>query len=541
MPFSPVQIFPTAELAAEASSPINGVVVFGNALYCVLITPGVGTGVFQSTDAGATWQQLDLGGAPTDQNGVACFDGVSQLIVCLEANATSQIYLQNFDLTLGNWSAPYASGGPTGLPVAVYQRADADDIVAVVGFSGEATRLSFANWNGTIWASQDAGQNITTLPGWDATQTFVAPEIVPTLLDGSNNLHIFFQTESTISTPGAQWENLIFYQEILPNNTLGSFFQFPGQQPLTGPQQLLCTSGRNPVGRPIMLDGSIILPCSITSPLFPSNPSAQTPSLYTGTANVWTLSPVDTGIDPDTAIDPDLSPSQAPGLWNTGTGIIVAIWPRPSTVSDSGQLRLAQTSNLASPTLGWTAQTIFDGENPPSNVDSFYSPSAQPQPETSNIMVTSDAINQTTNSEERYWFGMFTPAPLAAPTFSPAPGPYPVPQTVTLSGPTDAVICYRTDGIDPTASVPGTCDPGSTTYTGPIADVVGTLCAISTEVGQVNSAPNCGAYDVAQTQPFSVILRGVKRFKTGPKEFICKPVDEVAHEAAMDKLTEWIG
>src|ERR1700679_601414 len=220
MPFSPVQIFPTAELAAEASSPINGVVVFENALYCVLITPGVGTGAFQSTDAGATWQQLDLGGAPTDQNGVACFDGVSHLIVCLEANATSQIYLQNFDLTLGNWSAPYATGGPTGLPAAVYQRADADDIVAVVGFSGEATRLSFANWNGTIWASQDAGQNITTLPGWDATQTFVAPEIVPTLLDSSNNLHIFFQTTSTISTPGAQWENLIFYQEILPNNTL---------------------------------------------------------------------------------------------------------------------------------------------------------------------------------------------------------------------------------------------------------------------------------------------------------------------------------
>jgi hypothetical protein len=535
----PVQIFPTAELAAEASSPINGVVVFGNALYCVLITPGVGTGVFQSLNSGAAWSQLDLAGAPTDQNGVACFDGGSNLIVCLEANATGQIYLQNFSLLTGDWGAPYATGGPTGLPIAVYQRAGASDIVAVVGFSGEATRLTFANWNGAIWASQDAGQNITTLPGWDSTQTHVAPEIVPTVLDGSNSLHIFFQTASSITTPGAQWNNLIFYQEILANNTLGSFFEFPGQQPVTGPQQLICTSGRNPVGRPIILNGSIVLPCVVTDSLFPS---AQYPTLFIGTANVWTLSPVATGIDP-AGTPLTQAPTQAPGLWDTGTGIIVAIWPRPTAISATpDQLQMAQTSNLLNPTLGWTAQTIFDGDNPPSNIANFYSPSAQPQPGTSNIMVTSDAVNQTTAAEERYWFGTFTPTPLAAPTFFPAPGPYPTPQTVTLSGPTDAIICYRTDGVDPTASVPGTCDAGSITYTGPIAVLESeTVCAISTEVGQTNSAPNCATYSIAATQPFSVILRGVKRFKTGPKEFICKPVDEKAHNEAMAKLTEWIG
>ena len=92
------------------------------------------------------------------------------------------------------------------------------------------------------------------------------------------------------------------------------------------------------------------------------------------------------------------------------------------------------------------------------------------------------------------------------------------------------------------ASVPGTCDPGSITYTGPI-DVLEseTICAIATEVNETNSAPNCATYSIAATQPFSVILRGVKRFKTGPKEFICKPVDEQEHAETLDKLTEWIG
>lgn len=539
MPYSPVQIFPTAELAAEASSPINGVVVYNNALYCVLITPGVGTGVFQSVDSGNSWAQLDLADAPTDQNGVACFDGVSQLIVCLENGITSEIYLQNFDLATGLWGVPYAIGGPTGLPVAVYQRANAGDIVAIVGFSIEPSQLTFANWNGVTWLSQDAGTNITSLPGWDASQTNVLPIIVPTVLDASNNLHIFFQTISSITTPGAQWRNLIFYQEILPNNTLGSFFQFPNQQPASGPQQLICTSARNPVGRPIILNGSIILPCCITNPAVPSS---QLPTLYIGTANVWALSAVATGIDPDIAANPLLEPSQAPGLWDTGTGIIAAIWPRPSTSSNSGQLRLAQTSNLANPTLGWFAATIFDGENPPSNVDSFDSPSAQPQPGTTNIMVTSDAINQSTAEEERYWFGIYSPPPLAAPTFAPAAGPYQTPQTVVLTAPTGATICYKINGGAPSASVPGTCDPGSITYTGPI-DVLEseTICAIATEVNETNSAPNCATYSIAATQPFSVILRGVKRFKTGPKEFICKPVDEQEHAETLDKLTEWIG
>ena len=43
------------------------------------------------------------------------------------------------------------------------------------------------------------------------------------------------------------------------------------------------------------------------------------------------------------------------------------------------------------------------------------------------------------------------------------------------------------------------------------------------------------------TAPFSVILRGVKRYKSGSRPFVCAPVDEKQHDEAMEKLTEFIG
>ena len=57
----------------------------------------------------------------------------------------------------------------------------------------------------------------------------------------------------------------------------------------------------------------------------------------------------------------------------------------------------------------------------------------------------------------------------AKPTFSPAPGLYKTPQTVTLADATPGVtICYTTNGTTPAVNSAGVCAPGSTTYTAPI-------------------------------------------------------------------------
>ncbi len=77
---------------------------------------------------------------------------------------------------------------------------------------------------------------------------------------------------------------------------------------------------------------------------------------------------------------------------------------------------------------------------------------------------------------------------LAAPTASPATGSYAITQTVTLSGPSGATICYTTNGTTPTATTPGTCSTGIM-YSTPITVSSSlTLQAMSTEWSYTNSS-----------------------------------------------------
>jgi hypothetical protein len=107
------------------------------------------------------------------------------------------------------------------------------------------------------------------------------------------------------------------------------------------------------------------------------------------------------------------------------------------------------------------------------------------------------------------WTAIYTPytyphpldggsSPLNPPSISPASGSYASPQTVTISGPSGATICYTTDGSAPTATVPGTCDAGSTTYSGPFSLTIpaggAVVEAISTESGQTNSSVASASY-----------------------------------------------
>jgi hypothetical protein len=87
---------------------------------------------------------------------------------------------------------------------------------------------------------------------------------------------------------------------------------------------------------------------------------------------------------------------------------------------------------------------------------------------------------------------------LATPTALPTPGPYLGTQSVSLSGPASATICYTTDGTTPTATVPGTCD-GNTYSTALSVSSTQTVKAIATELLYTNSSALSASYTILAT------------------------------------------
>jgi hypothetical protein len=89
---------------------------------------------------------------------------------------------------------------------------------------------------------------------------------------------------------------------------------------------------------------------------------------------------------------------------------------------------------------------------------------------------------------------------LATPAFSPGTGTYTGAQAVTISFPSGAIGCV---GINttPTATTPGTCGAGGTTYTGPITvSTAETINAIATGAGNLNSAVATATYTINSPQ-----------------------------------------
>jgi hypothetical protein len=99
------------------------------------------------------------------------------------------------------------------------------------------------------------------------------------------------------------------------------------------------------------------------------------------------------------------------------------------------------------------------------------------------------------------------PPTVATPTASPVAGTYSSTQSVTLSTVTaGATICYTTNGTTPSATTAGTCDVGSTTYTGAISvATTTTIKALGTLSGDTNSSVATFAYAI--TAP-PVLLKG---------------------------------
>lgn len=101
---------------------------------------------------------------------------------------------------------------------------------------------------------------------------------------------------------------------------------------------------------------------------------------------------------------------------------------------------------------------------------------------------------------------------VATPTASPVGGTFTsTTGPITLSDATSgATICYRTDGTNPAATTPGTCDAGSTTYSGTFAfTVTTTLKALGTKAGSTNSGIMTQVYTVNPPVGPSTSVQGV--------------------------------
>jgi hypothetical protein len=119
----------------------------------------------------------------------------------------------------------------------------------------------------------------------------------------------------------------------------------------------------------------------------------------------------------------------------------------------------------------------------------------------------------------------YTQSQVANPTATNGTGTYNNAVSETLSDATgSSVICYRTDGTAPSATTAGTCDSGSTTYSGafnvPPTSGTGTVKALGTESGYLNSSvvtftytftvsavsasPSAGTYTSTQSVTLSI-------------------------------------
>lgn len=85
---------------------------------------------------------------------------------------------------------------------------------------------------------------------------------------------------------------------------------------------------------------------------------------------------------------------------------------------------------------------------------------------------------------------------LTAPTFSPAAGTYSGTQTVIISGPSGATICYTTNGTTPAATTEGTCSTGTTYSSAITVSSTETIQALATESGYTNSSVGSGVYAI---------------------------------------------
>ncbi len=367
------------------ASNTRATISFGGALYKLLqrdnATAGqVRTLVVKSTDSGATWAQLDLSNSP-QVFGTGYFDQSGSQIICA-VNVAGAMHLQNFDLISETWGAVY---GTSGSPVVANSGGSGTDILtiwkrsnntllvlynsrtgfpAASGFGGASFDLV-----GLTWSTFDAGAGITGLAGWTAADVFPL-DLHSSTMDSNGIVHFFFSTTS-ISLP-TTWDQRCFYQAINLDNSLGAFFDFPGQvAPFPAPpynrRQLGAFSG-GLLGHPVIVSDQIVLPVFVRNDGVADRFPLRLPGIYIGTpvaAPVWSLAPPS---DPQFTVDPAalvndlIAPQEGMYCEFDGTTVYYLYSAQDDDGQNQARLQLCQSSNLANlfDQASWSSVTAFD-------------------------------------------------------------------------------------------------------------------------------------------------------------------------------------
>jgi hypothetical protein len=167
--------------------------------------------------------------------------------------------------------------------------------------------------------------------------------------------------------------------------------------------------------------------------------------------------------------------------------IAAAALPAPTFSPAPGSYTTAQSVTISDATAGATIYYTTNGTAPTTSSTVYSGPIAVSATETLQAIAVATGYTNSPVATAAYTIAA---AALPAPTFSPAPGTYTSPQSVTISDATaGATIYYTTNGSTPTTS--------STMYSGPITvSATETLQAIAVATGYTNSSVATAGYTI---------------------------------------------
>ncbi len=384
--------------------------VYNGALYCVLQYQGNGLTpsliyVIKSTNNGVTWANLDFANSPQTStqpapnppsNGSTLFDPVLEIITVAFNNAdvsagTNQaIKLRDFSLVTETWGADYATvGAPSCFGCnQLFRRSDAS-VVFLHNTNPPAPTvngLTASVFAAGIWSSFAVDTNI----GGGNTSNSGSSAVLDPLTD---IIHCF------LTTKGAGNINFVTYQQILPNNTLGVSFNFTNEFANLGTTGAIVEA----MGNPVIVGDNLVwgqVP-----------PGGTVPSVMVGTPLASPVFTVLASPGIDTGFPGAQSSTIQPTLAFDGTTLF-AVYVFLANDFLTHIIRLAQTTNLANPLLGWTAQQIYDDQAGGVTWDlgvQFPTVLSDPAFSTAPLITTQGVISAFSPNHLTFWMGGVTP------------------------------------------------------------------------------------------------------------------------------------
>ena len=173
----------------------------------------------------------------------------------------------------------------------------------------------------------------------------------------------------------------------------------------------------------------------------------------------------------------------------TYTIAVAPTLPAPTFLPAPGTYTSPQSVTIGDATAGASIYYTINGTTPTTSSTKYGSPITVSATETLQAIAVETGYTNSAVASVTYTI-VVAPA-LPAPTFSPAPGTYTSPQSITIGDATaGTTIYYTTNGTAPTTS--------SSVYNGPITvSATKTLQAIAVETGYTNSAVASATYTIA--------------------------------------------